>query len=378
MSFRGYQGSINERSLPQEQAFQCDLLVWRNAPGLGAQDHPGHAAVVVRRTVNSGPWHVRDGRAGRQEVGPLTPALEPAEFRYVSFWPGSRGEAGNFSARSGKFRANHLEDMEAELGANGRRLLDNDRTQPRDGQIVIGTYDNGADVWGRCPQAVVPVMGLSGARADKLGLSLNRIVAWAARFRQGNEFNYVFASKDRNCAGVAVQSMRAGGGDAFAQLGGNPAEPVFYIVPNDAQRWANAVRLGVGECNRMLEVLRNRTAHMREFLVSAPKGLMSVQEWKTKSDVAWTIRGRMTAAIDKALKEYHEKDWETGFPKKLKALVTIIKNVHDHLRQESKRDSAYVQLASQIMTVVAELARSASEPWTPDDYYGDPFKRHSF
>lgn len=371
MSTRGYHRYREERLLPQEQSFQCDMLVWRNALGLAAQDHPGHAALVLRRAVNAGPWHVLGGRALSQSHGVVTPEIRLSDQRYVSFWPGSRGNAGLFGRRNGRFRKDHIDDMEAEMSPNGRARLDSNLTEPREGQIVVGEYDDGQDVWGQLPQATVSVPGLTGARADRLGLSLNRIVGWAARFRQGDEFNYIFASKTNNCSGVAVRAMREGGGDAFAALGGSPAEPSFYLAPNDAQRWANAVRLGVGECNRMLGALRNRTA----FMAAPPPGidLMSLQDWKARSDVAWTIRGRLTAAVDKALKDYHDRGWDAGFQKKLKALVTIVRNVHDHLREDSRRDSAYLLLAWQVVGVVGRLARAGDEPWTPDSYYGDKY-----
>lgn len=365
MSNRGVGPFEQQLRLPQAFAFQCDMLVWRNASGvLGPMMHPGHAALVLRRTVAEGPWH---GKAGLNfGLGTPDPELDPASYRYVSFWPYGDKD-GLFDATSAVFHKNHLEDMGNELGENARRMLDNDQTQPREGQIVIGQDRNLQDIWGQRHQAMVPVLGLTGARADKLGLSLNRIVSWATRFRGSEEFNYIFASKTKNCAGVAIRAMQAGGADAFAQLGGNPAKPSFYMLPNDAQRWANAVSLGVAECNRMLEVLRNRT----RFLAVAPPGdLMSLKDWKARSDVAWTLRGRLTAAIDKALGEYHGKEWGRDFERKLKLLVTIIRNVHDHLREDTKRDAAYLTLANQVMAVVGALARSGDTPWTPESFYG--------
>lgn len=116
----------------------------------------------------------------------------------------------------------------------------------------------------------------------------------------------------------------------------------------------------------MLATLRNRTS----FMAASPSDLMPVQEWKTKSDVAWTVRGRLTSAIDKALKEYHEKNWGRDFESKLKALVTIVKNVHDHLREDTKRDAAYFLLANQIKAVVAALSRTGDAVWNERCFYG--------
>lgn len=353
--------------LPQAQPYQCDMLIWRTGPGmLGALAHPGHAALVIRRTVEEGPWH---GKAGLNFcLGPAEPEIDPVSHRYVSFWPYGDKD-GLFDATSATFHKNHLEDMGNELGPTARRLLDADQTQPRDGQIVIGQDRNLQDIWGQRHQATVAVPGLTGARADRLGLSLNRMVHWSARFRESEEFNYIFASTEKNCAGVAVRAMQAGGAGAFTPLGGNPASPSFYMRPNDAQRWADAVRLGVEECNRMLAVLRNRTS----FMAASPTELMSVRDWKSKSGVTWTVRGRLTAAIDKALKEYHEKDWGRDFESKLKRLVTIIKNIHDHLREDTKRDAAYFLLANQVMAVVRALARSGDAPWHAGSYYGTKY-----
>lgn len=371
MSNRGYQQYEEQLRLPQAFAYQCDMLIWRNRPGLGALNHPGHASLVVRRTVNEGPWH---GRAGLNfGLGAAEPEIAPESHRYVSFWPHGEMESA-FDRTSARFNRNHLEDMYNELGGTGRRMLAGDRTQPREGQIVIGQDRDLQDVWGQRHEATVSVIGLSSAREDRLGLALNRIVSWAARFRTSEEFSYVFASKTQNCAGVAVRAMQAGGADAFTPLGGNPAKPSFYIVPNDAQRWANAVRLGVEECNRMLAVLRNRTRTIRISRASSKaRDLMPVQEWKAKSDVPRMARGRLTTAIDKALAEYHEKDWGSHFEHQLKRLVTIIRNLHDHLREESRRDAAYLLLASQVVDVVAVLSRTADRHWTTDNYYGTKY-----
>jgi hypothetical protein len=362
MSKRG--PTWTELDLEQRLSFQCDMVIWRTAPGLGVLAHPGHAALILRRERFVGPWSLV-GSQTSHFPGDAEPAMEPARYRYVSFWPYGE-KKGLLDEVGGKFRRDHLHDLFQEISPSAEEALGEGRFQPRDGQIVVGVNKTADDIWGQKWQAIVSLQGLNGARAYELGLDLNRIVAWAARFKNSDEFNYVYASKTKNCAGVAVRAMCAGGADAFGPLGGNHSKGTLYMLPNDAQRWAEAVALGIGVCNNMLATLKNRTA----FLLNSPVELMSVGEWKTSSKVAWTIRGRMTSTIDAALKQYHEKRWSTDFPGKLVALVTIIKNVHDHLREDTRRDVAYLTIAKQILGVVGELARGGDALWEPADYYG--------
>jgi len=348
-------------TLPQPEAFQADMLIWRSAPGMGAIDHPGHAAVVLRRQRNEGPWRYQGRVNGRKNT---RPAIQPAAQRYISFWPDDEKD-GLFDRTTAKFRVDHLDDCWQEISSAAGRALGEGRFAPRAGQIVLGSDDRGDDIWGQWPQVIVSIPGLSSARQTRLGLHLNRMVEWAQRFKASDEFGYTFVSKGRNCAGVAVRALVAGGGDAFAAIGGHHGKPNIFTVPNDAQHWAEAVLRGVQEVNRMLEVLRDATAH----LPAGPSDLMSYRQWRTTSHVALTIRGPQTVAIDKALQDFHAARWLDGHPAKFGALVTIIKAIRDHMRRETKRETAYLELAREVMGVVAWLARSADQPWAPADYY---------
>lgn len=358
--------NLDRLHLPQAMAYQCDMLVWRSAAGAGAIGHPGHAALVLRRERNIGPWHFVGDAV--KFPGATRPPTDLTAHRYLSFWPfgEKKGKSAPlFSKVGAKFREDHLDDMFQELSPHAEEIL-NGGGVARTGQLVLGYDDEADDIWGQWPQVIVTVPALNGTRADRLGVDLNRMVAWAARFKNSDEFNYTFVSKSQNCAGVAVRALVAGGGEAFGALGGNHSKGTLYMLPNDAQRWAEAVSRGIDLTNNMLADLRNRTAH----LPAGPIDLMSVANWKSTSAVSWSIRGRMTAAIDSALRTFHENRWTDGFPAKLAALVVIVRNVHDHLRTESRRNDAYLELAREVMGVVGWLARGGDAAWSPTDYYG--------
>lgn len=299
-------------------------------------------------------------------AGAITPNVNPAEQRPISFWP--TGNKKLFDSTTASFNENHLEDYKLELGDRAADKLSSRKFAPLGGQIVIGVAGNGDDVWGKRPEVIVSVPALSSARQTRLGINLNKMIHWAIHFKHSTEFNYTFVSRSQNCAGVVVRALVAGGGDAFAVFGGNHAKGNIYMTPNDAQRWSEAVLRGITEVNRMLEVLRNATAHL-------PPGrteLMLHRDWKRTSAASWTIRGSQTRTIDKALETYHQKNWLNGYPAKLEALVSIIHSIREHMRRESKRDAAYLELANQVVGVVGLLARGADEPWAARTYSDPP------
>jgi hypothetical protein len=354
-------------------------MIWRSKRFVKALSHPGHAAVLLRRAVDKGPWYLaikkgvsmigaegelrQESYIERKEV---TPNIDQSNLRYISFWP--QGDK-NIVGSKGYFSSNHLHDFAQEIGSSAQKKLEFDAVVPRLGQVVIGSDEAYGDFWGQRPEDTISIPGLSGARQTKLGLNFNLMVEWAAS-QSSKGLTWKFITNSRNCAGVAVGALKAGGGEAFAAVGGDPRDMLLYTNPNDALHWTVAVFRGVQYVNHYLEMLHNATAQL-------PPGrpdLMSYQQWRSVSQVSWTIRGQQTTAIDKALQTYHAANWHVEYPKKFKALVEIIDNIRDHMLRRTKRDGAYLELARDVMSVVAFLARSADKPWTVVDFYSKDAK----
>lgn len=343
-------------TIPQDAPFQCDVLIWRCPPHFNARRRPGHAAVLLRRAPNQGPWQ----RFGFEVV----PAIDSTQMRYISFWP-RNGAGADKSNNPGTFIDNPLRDYRLEISDNTNEGLSNGNFPPRQGQMMVGAHPGGAQIWGQKQNETINILGLSGIRPTKLGLNLNHMVDFAVRFQGSAEFEYKYISRSRNCAGIAVRTLAAGGGAVFAEVGGNYSSMKLYTNPNDAQHWSEAVQRGVNSVNLMLEMLQNATAKL-------PPGrpdLMSYREWRSISAVAWTMRGPETTAIDKALQQYHAANWITQYPAKLKSLVQIIESISDHMLKRTKRDGAYLELAREVMRVVATVARSGDQPWSPKSFY---------
>jgi hypothetical protein len=342
--------------IPQDAPFQCDVLIWRCPPRFKALGRPGHAAVLLRRAPNQGPWR----RFGFEVV----PAIDSTQMRYISFWPRNGADA-NKANHPGAFLDNPLRDYRNEISEETNERLASGDLAPLDSQVVVGAQPDGEQIWGRKPIEPISILGLSGIRPTKLGLNLNKMVDFAVTLQGIGEFEYKYISRSRNCAGITVRALVAGGGAVFAEFGGNYSSMNVYTNPNDAQHWSEAVQRGVNSVNAMLEMLQNATAKL-------PPGrpdLMSYREWRSISSVAWTIRGPETTAIDKALQQYHAASWTTQYLAKLKSLVQIIESISDHMLKRTKRDGAYLELAREVMRVVAAVARSADQPWSTKNYY---------
>jgi hypothetical protein len=363
-------------------------MVWRNASGTGAIDHPGHSALLVRRNVNEGPWHLTM----------IPNAAFPFDYhpdyinsneRYISFWPAPEAR---LTPHRADFLRHHFQDYYNELGWRAQQLLSSshdhtiddtrvdaawhyyeERRQwpaPREGQVVVGTSgQNLDDVWGKLPDAYISLPGLSPTRGFALGLHLNKVVGFAAAFKGSRECDYHFLSKKQNCAGVAVRALVAGGADAFGKLWGDPSKGNLYITPVDAEAYAKAVKIGIERCNNMLDYLR-QWAQVGFMLLGAD--LPQVDEWKRQSAVDWKVRGTLLRTIDTSLGNYHRLTWAQNFPEKLVELVTIIRNAYDHCQRSrtKARDNAFKGLVAKILNVVGQQALDAGAPWTTVDYYG--------
>jgi hypothetical protein len=352
-----------ELVVPQRDAAEATVMIWHSGAGLGALDHAGHASVLLRRQDNQGPW-----------VWARTYYDNDADIRYVSFWPTGDArkntQVGIYTtARRGDFQRDHLDDYREEMAERTRDAI-NAGTIPqnglRPGQVVLGTDRNGDDVWGQRYQALIHLPALSPSRMTRLGLDLRAIVDWAIAFKNSPAFNYVYISKTQNCAGVAVEALAAGGAEVFAdQVGGVPKVSI-YFTPNDAERWAKTVELGIDKVNTMLTWLQQLSGHVD---LGNRVGLPAVADWKKASDVG-TFRGGITRSVDSALADFHKAKARKDFLKTLDALVRLIVRTHEHLARASARNAAYLELARQIVWEVGELAREAGKPWSSSSFTG--------
>ncbi|WP_431285739.1 hypothetical protein ACQW02_13400 [Humitalea sp. 24SJ18S-53] len=359
-------------TVPQGAAYECEMMIWRTGGGTDALSHPGHAAILMRRENNPGPWVYNNNI--------VVPDMDPTRMRYISFWPTGdsdkytkTGKAGGvsiyLSTRDGNFLTNHLMDWAMELGEAARRTLDRGGA-PRTNQMVVGSY-GGRDLWGTRFEVGITLPALAGMRATSLGINMNKVVDWAIAFKASPEFNYTYISKSNNCSGVAVRAMCAGGADAFGAIGGNPSKGTLYMTPNDAQTWGRAVASGIQLVNQMLATINGRVAALPMVGVDLP----TVESWKTTSAVSWTRRGTETRAIDAALAVYHANTWATDYPKKFAALVTMISNIEKHMKTPGGRDAAYLQLGRAIIHVVGLVAAQGTAPWNVASYYGEAHMR---
>jgi len=254
--------------IPQSQGYECTVLIWNNHAGVTALQHPGHAAVLLRRGVEAGPWRMRKATEAGAVEYTFQPRYDAADARYVSFWPGF--DTAKSGASSGRFLPHHLQDYYYELGDRASARLatvgePGSTVAPRAGQVVIGnepvagTPPSNRDVWGQEPNARVALAGLSPARQGELGLAMNEVVAWTRAFAISPDYSYSMVTTSRNCSGVAVRALVAGGADAFAALGGNPSKGRLYFTPNDAETCVTGVRTGIQLVNHIRQLRPART-----------------------------------------------------------------------------------------------------------------------
>src|SRR3954466_16036117 len=100
MSKRGI--SPAELEIPQEVAYECTFMVWRNADGVKAKDHMGHATVLLRRNLNRGHWYTN--KVKNTDTFINYPDYYSSNERYISFWPHSETDTRAI------FLEHHLKD----------------------------------------------------------------------------------------------------------------------------------------------------------------------------------------------------------------------------------------------------------------------------
>jgi hypothetical protein len=352
---------FSESDLKVDQKFdnECTVMIWRTSTtrlGLGGLDHPGHASVLLRKSPSKGPFLGSD--------------YDPSKARYVSFWPEGDSDKDTtvgdyFSLRNGNFLKHHTIDYWNELGGGARRMLANG-SAPRQGQIMVS-----ANEYGQLPDVFISLRALTPNARRMLGLHINKIVAWCIEFKKSPEFNYKYISTSKNCSGVAVRALSAGGADAFAAVGGCSRKSSIYYTPNDAEDWANSVAVGLQKVNDWLIALDNKKSSESPWKSNLP----TVDEWKTASHKSLSFRGSETRGVDEALAVWHGNSDGWDVPDRLAkgfgALVSVIQHTHMHMHKDpnSARNGAYKDLAQSILLIVERLALSSAHAWKEDNYY---------
>ncbi len=356
-------------NIPQNHTPEATLVIWENREGPRILVHPGHAALLLRRytfTDLRAPW-------------------DPTRVRYVSFFPGGDREKKSM-ARAGYFSQHYFWDMKFEMSDSTRTLLRSKKSPRRRGQYVIEYYDdeegNPNEMYGQMADGIISLQAMTASNRYQWGIDLNRIVAWAIGFRASRDFNYEFISTTGNCAGVAIRALRAGGGEAFASLIGGTPEHTIYVTPKNCIEIGTTVAMGIRRANFMMN-------HMSQIVQAKFAGvggtpatrdisdLYRATDWKSDSAVAYKIRGNILRGIDSALEQYHRFSWDTAYPEKLQAYLSVLKGTFEHFQvsQSGRREPAFVVLAMQLLQVWTMRAAEVDNAWNPNSYYGqrDPF-----
>lgn len=359
--------------IPQKYTPEATLVIWENRDGIRAMQHPGHAALLLRR-FNFTNMNTR---------------WDPTRIRYVSFFPGGGREKSSM-VRPAQFSAHYFWDMKFEMSDRAQEGLRAKTMQRRRGQYLIAydeqSQEDPVEIYGQMADGIMAMPGLSLADRYQWGIDLNRVVTWALKFRTSKDFNYEMVSKSNNCAGVAIRALRAGGGEAFASVVGGAPSLTLYATPKDCIQIGQAVVDGIRRVNQMMSYL-NGVVNLKSGNLGGVHAtrdlseLYSASDWKRDSYVALKTRGLILRSIDSALEKYHRLNWDNDYPEKLTAYMTVLKSVYDHFQvsKSGKREPAFVVLASQLLVRWNLLAAEAELGWDARSYYGtrDPFASKS-
>lgn len=361
---------IQRVDIAQTYTPEATLVIWENRDGFRAMQHPGHAALLLRRFT----------------LTHMNLVWDPTRVRYVSFFPGGGREKSSL-VRPGQFSAHYFWDMKFEMSERVQNALQQGTMLPRNEQYVIGSeLGSNTEIYGQAADRILSMPALSPNNQYRWGIDLNRIVDWALNFRVSKEFNYEMVSKSNNCAGVAIRALRAGGGEAFASVVGGAPTMTLYATPKDCVQIGQAVIEGIRRVNDMMSFLNNIVALKSRNLVGTlanrnVNDLYTASEWKRDSHVALKTRGLILRGIDSGLEKYHRLSWDTNYPEKLSAYVSVLKGVHEHFEvsKSGKREPAFVVLSSQILGQWRNLAAEANLNWKTGTFYSkrDPFESKS-
>lgn len=148
--------------------------------------------------------------------------------------------------------------MYDETSPNTSMLLDSKTFTPRPNQRRVWVEKaNGAreEEWGTDADDKIKLPGI-GAAGVTFGLDLDWMAEWWAIFRAAPHPLYKYASKSKNCSGVAAAALRVGGGDRFA----TPPTALMYIDPNQIGRWAREIKKMLEKRNAAVDAIAHDLA----------------------------------------------------------------------------------------------------------------------
>jgi hypothetical protein len=294
--------------------------------------HPGHAAVKL--------------------VG--VPGVEGKV--YISWWPGRGASKSNAHVLgSASHGASYKTDMWWEMGMNTRLNLDNQVYPAREGQqrrvpVNNNVYDQ---QYAQEAQLKIKIPGL-GQPGLTYGLNVAKMYEWWQLFCAAPHPTYKFASKYKNCSGVAPAALRAGGADRFA----TPPTAMIYIDPNQVGKWANQVKAKIARMNANAGEVADQVVLAGENPQAPVTEVMIVADWTTLSNRDMrgaTARSDKVKQMDRLLARYHALGaWNDQVAlQKLALLGELLDTIHYYLGHKagSKRGDAVITLGKQVLAV---------------------------
>lgn len=350
------------------------VLIWENKRGLGAMNHPGHAALAITRgnTVDY----------------------------YVSWWPeefGSMVKSSKADIERGYSRGETnsiLNDHWYEIGPRAVNALERG-AEPRPGQtheLVVNDFGmaflNPNMNWLQQPQTVISIPSIDDAippRRKRLGLCEANIKDWWDLYKMKlNEkvgaqthHEYYLASKRYNCAAIVMAALRAGGSALYDQDShGKRHDNWLYYTPLDVKEYANKVenridllnvqvnsiyRFMLGDYQKYIPVMKQTLAEHNSNTEAAEqpdtRDLWSCEQWMKESSVKFGRRKDQIQAIDYFIQMYWAAGavWdENNSKQKANNICNILSHVQDHIIQKPRSDrrEAVLQLGSQCIMVL--------------------------
>lgn len=306
------------------------IYVWN----YGGPSHPGHAAMKIRGVVGA-----------------------PKSTTYISFWPGEGAGLSNaLKKQPGSLVRSHWLDKYNEMGeSTAERLEDgtfvpNNLQQRKDMSQVNDDGDTETvSIWMQKPHHKIYIPGM-GATGTKAGLNLVQIYEWFQIFSNSPGLKYKFASKKINCSGVVLLGLLKGGAAAFAT---KPTANLF-IDPNQVRKFAEAVQRSVADINANasgLEIQAARTLAPK-FRLDLSMELITLTDWKTKTQLGRFTGRSHVSDIDDAIKAYHLGKMIAT--QRIELLGKVLKAVRKHIMKypESRRGGPVLELGKQALSLV--------------------------
>lgn len=297
---------------------------------------------------------------------------------YISWWPAEAVDPTGkdvWKKMGGKVQPNYFKDKLMEMHEptaielERRHLFARDykkiiKVEPTDGP-GFAPRDNQAryvvrgetfvrPMWATRADRKVYLPGLRNGRPGAaFGMGTTQIKKWwiewqASGGADGSAPLYCMASKCNNCSGVILTGLLVGGAAAYTK----PPTVSIATEPNQVAAYATELETAIRETNRQLGVLLHmpRPRNVRMGGLMPGMGMWKVRDWKKASSVPLEMRGRTVRAIDSAVAAFHGCSWQSDFGKRLKALVTIVRNAETFVRKypQHGRTPAMLMLASQV------------------------------